>query len=90
MVKPTGENYMSMILVVKTCDGPMYYSDQREASKMAAVRAAIEQLRYHPEVFDWLDEGEAEEKAKAIENANKPLNAAIDAGVISKHRIIDS
>jgi hypothetical protein len=69
------------ILVVKTCDGPVYFSSQRRAGEMAAVRMALEQIRRHPNVFELDEPGDDPEAvAKSIESARDPLKAASKLG----------
>ncbi len=79
------------IAVVKTCDGPMYYSLARNAGKYAAVRMAIQQLEgFGESVFGMDSEAESKEIACKLKNAGgDSYKLAVAEGFIQECNVID-
>ena len=72
------------IAVVKTADGPIYFSTARDAGRMAAVRMLLDQLRHHPYDVCDLSGGEALDAINKINRAGDPYAAAVAAGYIAE------
>lgn len=78
------------ILVVRTADGPVYFSSQRTAPTSAAVEMVIDQLQRTEaaELFS-LEPGESAKFAKKIKASRNPLETAISAGLITRANVRD-
>lgn len=70
------------IAVVKTVDGPVYYSTTRNAHKYAAVRMLLDQLEEHgDDLFD-MEGDERLVMARRLRDAIDPFQLAVDEQLI--------
>lgn len=70
------------IIVVKTCDGDIYYPDQRQADRVRAANAAAEQVLENDMGRYSLEDREAVQAAKTDRDARRLWSALVDARAV--------